>query len=93
MLLSVEIPESVKYLVHDCNGNIVPYVISFDTKTEEIELMIRVKANPEDEKEPFRLLMQKIEKEDGTIDSAPIAIKFKLPGAYARKDGKPIEEE
>lgn len=92
MLLTVDLPEAEKYLVHDCDGNIVPYVMSFDTVTEEIELMIRVKAKTEDEKEPLKVLMQKIEKEDGTTASAPIAVKFKLPGAYACKDGKPIEE-
>lgn len=90
MLLTVDMPESAQYLVHDYAGNIIPYVVSFDTDTEEVELMIRVKANVGLEVNDLRLLMQKVDKEDGMMDSAPIVVKFKLPGAYALKNGKPI---
>jgi len=96
MLLTVDMPESAQYLVHDCAGNTIPYVVSFDTETEEIELMIRVKSNTglEVEYDPtkdLRLLMQKIDKEDGTVDEAPIIVKFRLPGAYALKNGNPTQ--
>jgi hypothetical protein len=96
MLLNVETPEAAQYLVHDCSGNIIPYVVSFDTETEEIEVMIKVKAKVElevdyDPTKDLRLLMQRVDKEDGTVDAAPIVVKFKLPGAYALKNGNPIQ--
>lgn len=96
MLLNVEMPEAAQYLVHDCQGNIIPYVVSFDTETEEIEVMIKVKANvglevDYDPTKDLRLLMQRIDKEDGTTDEAPIIVKFRLPGAYALKNGNPIQ--
>lgn len=97
MLITVETPEAAKYLIFDCAGHIIPCVTSFDTKTEEIEMMIRVQEqvkNSDDEQPTSRIvpLMQAVKNEDGTTDIAPILIKFKLPGAYAHKDGKPIEE-
>jgi hypothetical protein len=96
MLLTVDTPEAEQFLVYDCDGNIIPYVTAFDTETEEVELMIPVKADlPEgaiyDPQKHFRLLMQKRVLEDGTTDSAPIAVKFILRGAYALKNGNPIQ--
>jgi len=97
MLITVATPEAEKYLIFDCVGHVIPCVTSFDTETKEIELMIRVqeqvKNNKEDEPTSRIVpLMQEVTNEDGTTDSAPILVKFKLLGAYARKDGKPIEE-
>jgi len=91
MLLSLETPEADKYLVFDCNGNIIPFVISFDTESEEIELMIPVKSPEKETTAIYQLLMQTRIAEDGALEHAPIAVKFKLAGAYAMKDGQVIK--
>lgn len=94
MLLTVETPEVNKYHVYDCIGTLIPYVTSFDTETEEIELMIQVPKKERtlkiQEAMELPVLMQSFIKEDGTKDFAPILVKFKLSGAYATKDDEPI---
>lgn len=89
MLLSVDTPEYDKYMVYDCEGHLIPYVVSFDTTTEEIELSVGVHRK-RDEKNDYSLLMQATEMEDGQVMPTPIIVKFKLPGAYAKKDNEPI---
>jgi hypothetical protein len=88
MLISVDTPEFNDYMIYDCDGHVIPYVISFDTDTEEIELSIGV-CRKEKEESKFVLLMQSITFE-GTATSTPILVKFKLPGAYALKNGEAI---
>ena len=89
MLLTVDTPEYEKYLVYDCEGHLIPYVVSFDTTTEEIELSIGVQRK-QDERDGYCLLMHATEMEDGQIVPTPLIVKFKLPGAYAKKDNEPI---
>ena len=89
MLLTVDTSEFEKYMIYDCDGHIIPYVVSFDTDTEEIELSVGV-CRRRDEKSEYCLLMQPVEVEDGQFVSSPLIIKFKLPGAYAKKDNEPI---
>jgi hypothetical protein len=84
MLLTSDMPDSAKYLIHDCDGHVLPYVVSFDTETEQIELHVRIPGDKPG------LLMQSVVSGDGTAASAPILLKFKLPGAYALRDGEPI---
>ena len=84
MLLTSDLPDSAKYTVHDCNGHVLPYVVSFDTETGEIELHVKVHGGKPG------LLMQSVVREDGAEGAAPILIKFKLPGAYALRDGEPL---
>lgn len=40
MIISRKSPDSVKYKVHDCTGQVIPYVTYFDTDTCEIEMAI-----------------------------------------------------
>lgn len=89
MIISVDTPEYEKYLVYDCSGHVIPYVISFDTDSEEIELSIGVNRKDKEEG-PFALLMQSVTEGDQTY-STPTIVKFKLPGAYATKDGAAIQ--
>lgn len=88
MIVSIDTPEFEKYVVYDCDGHEIPYVVSFDTDTEEIEISIGV-CRKKDEENKFVILMQSV-KGDDTITSAPILVKFKLPGAYATKNGEAI---
>jgi len=83
MLLTVDTPEFEKYLIYDSAGHIIPYVISFDTVTEDIELSIGVHRKAES-REEYSILMQ-IEEDDGQTINVPVIVKFKLPGAYAKK--------
>jgi len=82
MLLTMNTPEFAKYRVLDAAGNIIGYVCSFDTETEEIELGIPVFPADPDSKEPC-ILSQKVV-QDGKETTAPILIKFKLPGAHVK---------
>jgi len=91
MLLTSETPDCNQYLVYDCEGHLIPCVVSFDTKSEEIELSISVMKNGE-EKNQVVQMFQKITDEDGVTRSAPIFVKFKLPGAYAMKNNERIED-
>ena len=83
MLINLDTPDVNQYLVYDCDGHPIPYVTSFDTDTEEIELSIGVHKKENDP------LMQTVPFE-GTTTSVPILVKFKLPGAYALKNGTAI---
>lgn len=40
MIISRNNPDSVKYKIHDCTGQVIPYVTYFDTETCEIEMAI-----------------------------------------------------
>lgn len=88
MLLTVDTPDSCQYRVYDCTGQVIPFVTSFDTETEEIEMSIKI--GTDEEKLANNLLMQLIPHEDGQMTYAPILIKFKLPGAYVLKNNEPI---
>jgi len=88
VLINIDTPDIDQYLVYDCDGHLIPYVLSFDTDSEEIEISIGVHKK-ENETNHYVLLMQTVPFED-TTTSAPILVKFKLPGAYALKNGKAI---
>jgi hypothetical protein len=97
MLLTKDTPESHKYVVCDCADHIIPYVTSFDTETKEIELCIQVAMSNNDEtkegdkEKGFRILMQEIQDEHGVMSATPILVRFKLPGAYVKKDGEILQ--
>ena len=86
MIITADHPESAKYMIYDCAGRKIPYVYSFDTETQEIELSIRIIPNESDNNQVC-ILMTEVPKDDGTVDYKPMIIKFKLPGAYLTKDG------
>lgn len=88
MLITVDSPEANEYLIYDSAGHKIPYVTSFDTETEEIELAISVPRKDGEEQTPF--LMQSATQEDGSTFNTPIFVKFKLSGAYALKNGEAI---
>jgi len=93
MLLTVDSPEANDYTIHDSLGHIIPFVRSFDTETKEIELCIKVIPSNK-EKDDLGLLTQLVE--DGATEpySAPILVKFILPGAYAvKKDKEPTQKD
>lgn len=46
MLITKDSPEAEQYTIHDCVDHIIPYVTSFDTETQEIEMAIRVPSKP-----------------------------------------------
>lgn len=78
-----------KFQVRDSGGQALPYVISYDTETKEVEMFVKMKdeevTGEGDEKQvrPHLLLGE---------NEKPIVIKFPLPGSYAiGKDGKKIE--
>jgi hypothetical protein len=87
MLLSSEMPENAKYKVYDCLGHQLPYVITYDTETSEIEMAVRI--GTDDKGEPI-FLAHNFEMEDGNIKPGFFLPKFVLPGAYAEKEGKRI---
>jgi len=89
MLLTVDLPDAHLYVVYDCVGHPIPYATSFNTETEEIELCIRAGAS-DDEKKDLGLLMQSVTQDGGQTTATPIIVKFKLPGAYAKKDNELI---
>jgi len=89
MLITVDSPEAKEYLIYDSAGHKIPYVISFDTETEEIELAISVPKKDDDDT-ICSLLMQSAKQEDGSTFNTPIFVKFKLCGAYALKNGEAI---
>lgn len=82
MLISLETPEADKYVIYDSSDNMIPFVVSFDTESEEIELFVPVQA------QKF-ITASKVDA-DGGVTHEPISIKFKLSGAYATKDGQLI---
>ena len=75
MLITRDIPDAEKYVIFDCRGSRIPYVISFDTETCEIELAVRVFSA--DGNVTFL--------SETTLDGTPseTLIKFVLRGAYA----------
>jgi hypothetical protein len=89
MLITVDSPEASEYLIYDSAGHKIPYVISFDTETEDIELAVSVPKKDVDDNTP-PLLMQSAAQEDGSVFNTPIFVKFKLCGAYALKNGEAI---
>lgn len=87
MILSAEMPENLLYKVYDCLGHQIPYVITFDTETSEIEMAVRIGT---DDNGNTILLAHNFEMEDGNIKPGFFLPKFVLPGAYAEKEGTRI---
>jgi hypothetical protein len=80
MIINNTIEDAERWCVYDCAGNLIPYVVSFDTETCEIEMAVVVGGG--------KVLMQPYE---GTI--RPVYITFKLVGAYAeKKTAEELEE-
>ncbi len=73
MLLESNAPESADYVVYDANDQPIPYVVSFDTETLVIELLVKIGDDS-------RMLM--FTDDNGVV--RPVALKFKLYGAYAK---------
>lgn len=69
MILNKDTVEAYRWCVYDCAGTIIPYVLSFDTETCQIELGINA----------GNTLLKHI------VDGKPqhIYVTFILPGAYA----------
>lgn len=89
MLLTSEIPDAKDYLVYDCEGHLIPCIVSFDTETEEVELSISVMKSSEERNQVVQMF-QSITDADGVTKSAPIFVKFRLPGAYAMRNNERI---
>lgn len=51
MLITKDSPDAAQYTIHDCVGHLIPFVSSFDTETQEIEMAIRVPPKPLEEDE------------------------------------------
>lgn len=104
MLINKDTPDIAQYLIYDCAGHVLPYVISFDTETKEIEMAIRVPSKKDEEQAALveekaqeteedlntQFLMQEGVDEKGEPTVNVVVIKFTLIGSYALKDGKPI---
>jgi hypothetical protein len=90
MILTIDTPESSQYQIKDINGQAIPYVTYFDTETKEIEMCIKIGDELKEESKINPILLMQEVNEDDKITSAPILIKFVLPGAYATKNGERI---
>jgi uncharacterized protein (DUF2225 family) len=71
MILNKDTPEAAQWCVYDCAGTQIPYVVSFDTETCEIEIGVYAGNT---------LLKYTVEGEQ-----QPIYLTFVLSGAYAKK--------
>ena len=71
MILNKDTEDASRWCVYDCAGTQIPYVVSFDTETCEIEMGVYAGDT---------LLKHKVDGEDN-----PIYLTFTLPGAYAEK--------
>lgn len=83
MLLTADMPESSSYTVHDFLGRKIPFVLSFDTETCEIELAIRIGTH--EDGNPLLLAFSHPEDPNKVCFFLP---KFILTGAYAEKNGQ-----
>jgi len=81
MRLRRDDPNTVKMGVFDAAGQQLPYVVSFDTETSEIEMFIKLKDEEAVKDSDERFLYLAIADKDGELK--PFAAKFVLPGAYA----------
>lgn len=87
MLITVESPDAHQYRIYDCEGSAIPFVVSFDTETKDIELSVRVVGKKSEEGGEELCMLKQLVVENGENQHAPVIIKFNLPGAYALKDG------
>ena len=82
MLITNKTSEKQTVSIHDCSGSEIPGVISFDTNTKEIEMLIWLLKEPGSEPRPLLKTLSS----DGT--PSPFVARFKLIGAYALVDGQ-----
>lgn len=78
MLLRRDDPNTGKMGVFDSAGQQLPYVLSFDTETQEVEMFLKLQDETSipDQDERFLYLVM-------GEDMKPFVAKFVLPGAYA----------
>jgi hypothetical protein len=51
VIITHEIPDATKYAIHDCTGQVIPFVTFYDTDTCEIEMAICLRMEKVDEDE------------------------------------------
>lgn len=89
MLITAELPDCNDYKIFDCEGHLIPTVTSYDTGTREIELSICVMKSVED-RNLICPMMQPVDEDPTGEKTAPILVKFVLPGSYATKNDERI---
>lgn len=82
MKISSELDDAEQYKVYDCNGSMIPYVVSFDTETCELEVAIPVgfEEGTEDQPERRTKFLQELDRQGKPRE---VILLFRVPGAYA----------
>jgi hypothetical protein len=78
MILKATGSYSAHYSVHDSSGNRIPFVVSFDTETSEVELMIQTSKG------------SVVTTCDSLGHPTPLQVKTVISGAYLTRNGKQI---
>jgi len=77
MLLKRNDETASKYAVFDACGQQLPYVMSYDTETKEVEMYLKLQdeeSSPNSDERYLYLIME---------EDKPFLAKFILPGSYA----------
>ena len=81
MKISSELDDAEQYKVYDCNGSMIPYVVSFDTETCELEVAIPVGFDDEEDTGERRIkFLQELDRQGRARE---VVLLFRVPGAYA----------
>lgn len=81
MKLTVQNSEHLSYAVCDAAGQPLPFVMSYDTVTKEVEMLLKLKDNeiiPDSDEAQVFVAFKKVGK-----DLKPVVVKFVLEGSYA----------
>jgi hypothetical protein len=84
MIIDHRFAEKHKVSVHDCSGSEIQGVVSFNTDSKEIEMLVWLVREPGATERPLLKTLS----EDGS--AVPYVAKIKLLGAYAIVDGQKI---
>ncbi|CAB5220958.1 hypothetical protein UFOVP244_61 [uncultured Caudovirales phage] len=84
MIINYQTSENHKVAIYDCSGSEIPGVISFNTDTQETEMLIWLLQQAGANERP-------VLKTIGTNgEKTPFVAKIKIPGAYAILDGQKV---
>ena len=71
MIISREHPDAVRYKIHDCTGQVIPYVTFFDTDTCEIEMAICLRTEKIKQTAEGEYLIVTDDDEDKNVKETP----------------------